>query len=166
MLSIIQFLNKNFEKIFCVALMSAVAVVLGLQVFMRYCMHQSLGWSEEFARYCFVWLVFIGISFGALAMKHITIDAGLLVFPKKVRKYIVIWGQILFLVFSIWILCLAWQFCVKQYNIGLLSPSMRIPMWIVYLAPVVGFATTSLRVIQAIKHNIVHLHDPEIKSEQ
>ena len=161
MLSLIKYLDKNFEKGFCVVLKSAIAVVLGIQVFMRYCMHQSLGWSEEFARYCFVWLVFIGISFGAKMMKHITIDAGLYIFPKIMRKYVVICGQILFLVFSIWILCLAWQFAVRQFNIGLLSPSMRIPMWIVYSAPVVGFTLTSIRVIQAIIHSLGHLNDPE-----
>lgn len=161
MLNLIKFLNKNFEKGFCVLLMSAIAIVLGFQVFMRYCMQQSLGWSEEFARYCFVWLVFIGISFGAQMMKHITIDAGLLFFPKFMRKYVVICGQILFLVFSVWILSLAWQFAIRQFNIGLLSPSMRIPMWIVYMAPVVGFTLTSIRVVQALIHSFRHLHDPQ-----
>ena len=160
MLSLVKYLNCNLEKNLCVGLMSAIAVVLGIQVFMRYCMHQLLGWSEEFARYCFVWLVFVGISYGALMMKHITIDAFLLVFPKAMRKYVTLSGQLLFLVFSIWILALAWQFMARQYNIGLLSPSMRIPMWIVYAAPVVGFALTSVRVIQAMVHGIKHLHDP------
>ena len=155
------FIRDCVEKYIPAAAFTVLFLVFVFQVFMRYCMHQSLGWSEEFARYCFVWLVFIGISFGAKMMKHITIDAGLYIFPKIMRKYVVICGQILFLVFSIWILCLAWQFAVRQFNIGLLSPSMRIPMWIVYSAPVVGFTLTSIRVIQAIIHSLGHLHDPE-----
>lgn len=165
MIKIFKFLERYLEESICVVLMTAIALVLGLQVFMRYCMHSSLGWSEEFARYCFVWLVFIGISYGAREMKHITIDAFLYLFPKFLRRYVIILGQILFLIFSVWIVYLAWGFVQKQLIIKILSSSMRIPMWIVYLAPVVGFSLTTLRVIQqivyTIKHPVAENHEEE-----
>lgn len=156
MIKIFQFLERHLEEIICVVLMSAIALVLGLQVFMRYCMQSSLGWSEEFSRYCFVWLVFMGISYGAREMKHITIDAFLYLFPKFMRHYVIILGQVLFLVFAVWIVYLAWGFVQKQFMIKILSSSMRIPMWIVYLAPVVGFTLTSLRVVQQIIYTVKH----------
>ena len=77
----------------CVILMSAIGLVLSFQVIMRYVFHSSLGWSEELARYMFVWLVFIGISYGAKVMRHIKIDAFLYLFPKCMRPYIVILGD-------------------------------------------------------------------------
>ena len=78
--------------------MSAIGLVLSFQVIMRYVFHSSLGWSEELARYMFVWLVFIGISYGAKVMRHIKIDAFLYLFPKLMRPYIVILGDVLSLV--------------------------------------------------------------------
>jgi len=66
-------------------------------------MRNSLVWSEELARYLFIWLIYIGISYGAKIMKHIKIEAALGLFPKKVRPVIVIIGDILFLGFSLFI---------------------------------------------------------------
>lgn len=158
----ISFLDKNFEKVICVILIALISLVLGFQVFMRYVMHASLGWSEELARYCFVWLVFIGISYGAREMRHIKIDAGLFCFPKFLRKYVVVIGEILFLVFSIWITYLSVGLVEKQIMIEQLSPAMRVPMWVVYSAPLVGFTLTSIRVIQAIVYTVKHINEPDI----
>lgn len=158
----LSFLDKNFEKIICVFLISLISLVLGFQVFMRYIMHASLGWSEELARYCFVWLVFMGISFGAREMRHIKIDAGLFCFPKFLRKYVVVIGEVLFLIFSIWIAYLSIGLVEKQIMIEQLSPAMRIPMWVVYSAPLVGFTLTSIRVVQAIVYTVKNINDPKI----
>ena len=161
----LSFLDKNFEKIICVFLISLISLVLGFQVFMRYIMQASLGWSEELSRYCFVWLVFMGISFGAREMRHIKIDAGLFCFPKFLRKYVVIIGEVLFLIFSIWIAYLSIGLVEKQIMIEHLSPAMRIPMWVVYSAPLVGFTLTSIRVVQSIVYNFKHRNDPEVTEQ-
>lgn len=100
-MKLLKLLDEKFELSICITLMSIITVVLGIQVFMRYVMHASLSWSEELARYCFIWLVYIGISYGAKIMRHIKIDAGLYLFPKNARKYIVITGDVVFLLFAL-----------------------------------------------------------------
>lgn len=150
----------------CVILMAILTVVLGLQVFMRYAMHASLSWSEELARYTFVWLVFIGISYGARMMRHIKIDAGLLCFPKILRPYVVILGEVLSLIFSFFVIYLGWGMVETQLMIGQLSPAMRIPMWAVYSAPMVGFSLTAIRLVQSIAYHIKHIGEPESDSEE
>lgn len=67
----LKLIDEYLEMSICVALISVIAVVLGLQVFMRYVMQNSLSWSEELARYLFIWLIYIGISYGAKIMRHI-----------------------------------------------------------------------------------------------
>ena len=46
-----------------------------------------------------------------------------------------------------------------------LSPAMRIPMWVVYSAPLVGFTLTSIRVVQSIVYNFKHRNDPEVTEQ-
>ena len=164
-MSLLKFLDDKLEMILCVVLMSSLALVLGTQVFMRYVMHSSLGWSEEFARYIFVWLVFLSISYGAHLMRHIKIDAGLYCFPKQFRPYIVIIGEILFLVFALTIVYLDFLMVKKQIMIGQLSPAMRIPMWLVYSAPLVGFSLTSIRLVQSITYYIKNLGNDDAKDD-
>ena len=46
----LKLIDEYLEMGICVTLISVIAVVLGLQVFMRYVMQNSLSWSEELAR--------------------------------------------------------------------------------------------------------------------
>ena len=93
MKKLIHWLDEYLEISLCVALMSVMTVVIFVQVVMRYVFHNSLTWSEEFARYCFIWLIYLGISYGCKIMKHIKIDAALKLFPEKMRPYVVIFGD-------------------------------------------------------------------------
>lgn len=61
-------------------------------------------------------------------MRHIKIDAGLLCFPKILRPYVVILGEVLSLIFSFFVIYLGWGMVETQLMIGQLSPAMRIPM--------------------------------------
>lgn len=91
---------------------------------------------------------------GAKRMKHIKIEAPLSLFPRKARKYVVILGDIIFLAFCVIIAVTTYTLVLKQYASGQTSPAMGIPMWIVYLAPCVGFALTSIRQIQVLVYRI------------
>lgn len=161
MKSILNFLDEKLEMSICIVLMSILTIVLAVQVFFRYVMGASLSWSEELSRYMFVWLVYIGIPYGCKVMRHIKIDAGLFVFPKHMRKYVVIVGDIIFFGFAIAIVYYAWGLEMKQIKFGQLSPAMQIPMWIPYGAPLVGFFLTAIRQIQTIIFRVQHLNDPE-----
>ena len=149
-MKLLKLVDDKLEIFICVILMSVMAVLLNVQVFMRYVMRNSLSWTEELARYAFIWLVYIGISYGAKISKHIRIEAALGLFPKKTRPYAVLLGEVIFMCFSIYICYRGWDIVQRQIRLGQISPAMRIPMWIVYAAPMVGFGLTALRVAQNI----------------
>jgi TRAP-type C4-dicarboxylate transport system permease small subunit len=58
-----KLLNK-IEEGFIMVCFAIMALVLALQIFMRYVMNMPLIWSEELARYIFVWATFIGAGYG------------------------------------------------------------------------------------------------------
>lgn len=150
----LKLIDEYLEMGICVTLISVIAVVLGLQVFMRYVMQNSLSWSEELARYLFIWLIYIGISYGAKIMRHIKIDASLYLFPKKWRAYVVIIGDFLFLVFCFIVIIYSVLLVNRQLMLSQTSPAIGMPMWIVYAAPGVGFFLTAIRQIQTIIYRL------------
>ena len=150
----LKLIDEYLEMGICVTLISVIAVVLGLQVFMRYVMQNSLSWSEELARYLFIWLIYIGISYGAKIMRHIKIDASLYLFPKKWRAYVVIIGDFLFLVFCLIVITYSVLLVNRQLMLSQTSPAIGMPMWIVYAAPGVGFFLTAIRQIQTIIYRL------------
>ncbi|WP_352401016.1 TRAP transporter small permease [Anaerotignum sp.] len=149
-MNFLKWLDEKFELTVCSILMVAMTVLIFVQVIMRYVFGSSLVWSEELARYIFIWLIYLGISYGARIMKHIKIEAAMGLFPQKLRPFVVILGDVLFLAFSVIIVYLAYGVVMSQVRLGQNSPAMQIPMWFMYSAPMVGFGLTAVRQIQVI----------------
>ena len=97
-----KFLNEHFEACFIVPLMFLMSIIIFIQVVMRYVFHSSLTWSEELARYLFVWLVYFSVAYTAKRQAHIRIDAAINLYPKALRPWIEILSEIIVLIFSIY----------------------------------------------------------------
>lgn len=153
----LKFLDKHLEDYILVAFMAIMSVVIFFQVIMRYVFRSSLTWSEELARYLFVWIVYFAISYAVKERKHIKIEAALYLMPKNVRPYMPIIGDIIVFVFSAFIIVTSWEIVLRQASGGQISPAMRIPMQYIYAAPFVGFTLTAFRTIQVIMLRIKNL---------
>ncbi len=149
-MKIIQYLNEYIEKIILIILLSGMSLIIGVQVFMRYVMKSSLSWSEEIARYMFIWMVYIGISYGVKMKKHIKIDAAVKIFPNKIRKYLYIVSDLIFLVFTIIIILQSEKVAMLILKLGQISPGTGISMGYIYQAVPIGFALVGIRLIQSI----------------
>ena len=57
-----------------VVLISAMVVVVAVQVFLRYVTNTSLGWADEVSRLTFVWTMFLAIPLGIRAGVHIGME--------------------------------------------------------------------------------------------
>ncbi|PAU78328.1 TRAP transporter small permease [Halomonas salipaludis] len=161
-MKVVKWIDEYAEISVCVVLMLMMAALLAVQVFMRYVMGASLSWSEEIARYLFIWLIYLGISFGAREMRHIKIDTALHLFPSFLRPWVVVLGDVLFLIFSLYIVWTSWSVIERQIMLGQTSPAVNVPMWIVYAAPCVGFALTAIRQLQTIYWRLKH---PELSQQ-
>ncbi len=157
MKSSLKWLDENLEKVFAVALICVMTIILFIQVIARRIFNSSLSWSEELARYLFIWLIYISISMGAKQMAHLKVEAFLGIFPKKLRPYVVILSEILVLLFAVIIVYYGFILLQRQISLGQTSAALRIPMWIVYLAPVIGFAMTAVRQVQIIVFRVKQL---------
>ena len=87
-------------------------------------------------------------------MKHIKIDAGLKLFPKKYQAHVIIFGDILVLGFAIYIAITGFQMVMLQVEMQKVSPALHLPLQYVNAAPMVGFALASIRQLQTIIHRI------------
>ncbi len=72
-------------EVLIVALFGAIVVVGGLQVFCRYALNASLGWSEEFQRYGLIWIVFLSLVVGYRCKAHLGMEFLLLKMPAMLR---------------------------------------------------------------------------------
>ena len=165
-MKVLKWLDDNFEKTICILLMSSMTSIIFLQFVMRRVFNNSLPWSEELARYLFIWLIYIGISYGAKMKSHIKLELAVVKLPAKIQPFFVILAELLFLGFALFIVYFSWEVVQRQIFLGQTSPAMRLPMSVVYAAPMVGFFLASIRQIQVIVLYVKDLFrkDKEVRS--
>ena len=51
----LHWLDENLEEFLLVVMLAAMTLIMGIQIFSRYALGQSLSWSEEVTRFLFIW---------------------------------------------------------------------------------------------------------------
>lgn len=143
-----KFLNDRLEESLMVALLAGMVVLIGLQVFMRYVMHASLSWSEELARYMFIWATYIGVSYGVRLRAHIRVTAGIGGLGPRARLGVDLLTHLIFAAFAGIVIWQGLIMTAKISRFGQTSSSLGIPMAWVYAAPITGFALVIARLAQ------------------
>jgi TRAP-type C4-dicarboxylate transport system permease small subunit len=152
-MSAIKWLDEHLEEAIMVVLLALISCVMMAQIIARN-FFNSMTWPEEFSRYCYIWTVFL--SLGYTIKKGNMLKVGLIMdlLPQKLRRSIEIVGNIIILAICMVFFRYSITYTGIIKTIGQLSPAMHIPMWIMYLATVLGFGLASIRTAQEIISNI------------
>lgn len=161
-MKLLKWLDEHFEELFIGIFALIMVVVIAVQIFMRYVMDSSLSWSEELARYCFIWLVYLGISFGVKKQRHMSVDVVPLLLKGKWKIAVRMIGNILFLAFAVFAIFYGYEVTMKLLTWGQLSPALDLPVGFVYLAGPIGMGLTAIRLIQQLVHQASNLVKKEI----
>jgi TRAP-type C4-dicarboxylate transport system permease small subunit len=143
-------LDDHFEESLIVLLMAAMTVLIIVQIFMRYVVQESLTWSEELARYLFVWATYLGVAYGVKKNAHICVEAVTAYLPARIKEITYIVAQVIFLLFAALVVKEGFVLSMKIFKFGQSSAALGMPMGVIYLAPTVGFALVFIRLIQNI----------------
>ena len=81
-MKVIHWLDKHFEEGLSAILLAAMSVVVLLQIILKW-FHLPLSWSEEMARYMFIWLIYIASSYAVKKRSHIKVEILSLLFKEK-----------------------------------------------------------------------------------
>jgi TRAP-type C4-dicarboxylate transport system permease small subunit len=65
--------------------MAALVIVVFAQVLLRYLTYQPLGWTEELARYVFIWTCLLGAAVAARRGQHFAVDLAVRSVPSSAR---------------------------------------------------------------------------------
>ncbi len=160
-MKLLKALDEHFEEGVIFVALSAMSIIIFLQVIMRYGFQSSLSWSEEIARYLFIWLIYIGISYGAKKDAHVAVTVLDFVLSKQAQKYLQILTTIIFFGFSCMTVYYGRAVCALIMRLGQKAAATDIDMWIVYAAVPTGFALTCIRLIQKLIRQIKSLKDEE-----
>lgn len=125
--------------------MAAMVADVAIQIFFRYVIQNPPTWTEELARYLFVWDVFLaaGLAFGRGS--HIVVDALLTLLPEGGRRVLSIFTNALVLAFLV---VLVWQgIAMVRLTSNTVSTALNLNMGVVYASLPIGAAISALYVL-------------------
>jgi TRAP-type C4-dicarboxylate transport system permease small subunit len=132
----------------------AVGLLVGLtvaitfvQVVFRYGLDSSLSWSEEAARYCFIWTIFLGVSVAARRGQHIVVEALVETFPARAKRVLALAAAVTGIGFFGVFAYLTWLLVDNAWHQT--STALQIPIALVYACAPVGAALTIVHLANA-----------------
>ena len=134
---------RLLEALIALALAAMVIMVFG-NVVLRYAFNSGITVSEELARWCFVWLTFLGALVGLRERAHLGTDVLVSRLGPRGRRACLALGQALMLAVSVMFTHGSWQ--QTRINLDVAAPVTGAPMAVVYAAGLVfgGIATLLL----------------------
>lgn len=143
-----KILNEKLEEWVLVASMVFLVILVVGQVFARYVMNFSIGWSEELARYLLIWIAWIAASYAVTQSAHIRVEIIKDRFSRRIKQMIELVVLIIWFGFAAFLAIEGINFILQVQATNQVSPSLGVDMWIVYLAVPVGGVLMGIRLIQ------------------
>ena len=144
-------LNAGLHRATCVAavaLLAAIFVIMILQIAFRYVLNAPLVWTEEAARYLYIWACYLGAAVALRRGNHIAITLVLERLPRRLGGAVALGSQALALVFLGALIVLGVQLMARTHTIEAIT--LPIPWSVIYAAAPVGAALMLLQTLETI----------------
>lgn len=148
-MKLLKWLDKHLEEILTFPLLVLMTCVMFLQVIMRYVFNDSQTWTEEFCRFAFIWMCFIGMSWCIRNGDMLRIDI-LETFIPKLGMPLAYLANIATLIFCIFLVKPGIDCFSAAIESNQLSAAMHIPMQFIYCSFVISVFLSIFRVIQKL----------------
>ncbi|PLS15754.1 hypothetical protein CVD28_20850 [Bacillus sp. M6-12] len=153
-----KFILLNLEEFFSGVLFTIMCISVALGVIARF-FDLALVWTDELARYTFIWSVLLGTVVVFKQKKHIAIDLIGIVFPEKINLVIRVLIHVIMLVIFFILFRYGWILTQQTWNVA--TTSLQIPTGLVYLSvPVSSFLLFIYTLIEIYQITFKKLSNP------
>ncbi len=143
----------RFLKVLLTVLMGVLMIPVSLQIFARYVgLIPRYIWTEEMARFCFIWIVLVGAMIAVRDGTHFAVD--LLPNPKTKRGEAIGIMFVDFVIFLVALIFVVWGWPLVQFGLLQESEMAELPMVLIYAAWPVAGITWMLFLAERLVDNI------------
>jgi TRAP-type C4-dicarboxylate transport system permease small subunit len=113
-----------------------------IQIFFRYVLRTPLTWTEEAARYSFIWTVLLGAAFAVRKKEHVVMDVLVKRFPIYLQRYISIALNVIILISLIYLWPVSWKFFYFMKNVS--APTLNISWGFLFFSAPLSIALMTI----------------------
>ena len=131
----LKWIFNNLERILVISIFLIILLTIFIQIVSRWFFNSPLFFTEELARYLFLWMIFLGFSYAIIKGKCLSLNLAAKKFSVKQRCIFDIIINVLSV--GLFIFLGYWSIQYIQFVWPNPAPAMRISMGIVYMvAPI------------------------------
>jgi TRAP dicarboxylate transporter len=150
--SLINKYNKFMSYLGLICLGGFIISVL-IQVISRTFLPKTPSWTEELARYLFIYMVAFGASVAVHKKEFVAVDLIIDFLPKIIRKLIELVINIVLLLFVTFVLLKSvLGFAILEYR--MVSTAMQVPMQYIYFSMIILFGLLILSFVMEILYQV------------
>lgn len=151
-MNLLRKLDENFEPALIIASVSLIVVLIFTNVILRL-FDTTLPWAGELSRYLFVWMVYLGISYGIKKKRHLKVSVLFDILPRKASLVAQIFSDLLFLAYSFVVLYYGYVITAKAISRNQIAPAMEVSVGLLYAALVIGSLLSIIRLLMSISEH-------------
>ena len=139
---------EKVEKVFLAVTVAIMVVIITYQVILRYCFSASNSWSEELARYLFIYDVLIGAAIATRRNSHLQVDALINILKPKMKAIFTLGATLVGIVFLVFLFGYSIILCEAAANN--ISAGLGISMSVAYACMPIGAVLMILTSIEVV----------------
>ncbi|MBI9104999.1 MAG: TRAP transporter small permease [Spirochaetales bacterium] len=138
---------------FAMVLLVGMAIIIVINVFMRYVLNTGIRWAEEVAKLLMVWFTFIGMAVGVKQALHISLHLLPKNLPVKLELFLVFLKDIVTLIIGL--VFLVYGIKIVEFTSKSIMPATEWPSSLLYLI----LPITSILIISEALMDILRIDD-------
>ncbi|MCX5732798.1 MAG: TRAP transporter small permease [candidate division NC10 bacterium] len=147
----VRLLVANVEELASGSLLVLMSFATFGNVVARYFFNNPLEWAEEFSRYAFIWIVFLGAAVCTKHGRHIVIDGLVLALPERVRVGLAVLVDVLILALMTVLAYYGWILTLFTTQP---TSTLRVPMSVVYVVVPASAVCIALRSLGSLARRV------------
>lgn len=145
-----RYLEKWFEPAVIVTTLGAIIILVFADVIARFAFSTSIAVANELARFCFVYMIYFGVSYAIREGRHMRVTVLLDALAPALRRWTFVAAETVFLVYSLAVCWLGVVITGQAYERGKILSSTEWPTGVLYAAIIFSGALSALRLLQSI----------------
>ncbi|MDP9465903.1 MAG: TRAP transporter small permease [Actinomycetota bacterium] len=142
------------ENVVAGGALAGAAVIAIVAVVLRYAFNILIFWSEEAVIYLVLLSVFVGAVVTLRHDEHVKVD----LVPNLLQgRAQLAWQVMASLLTVVYLLCIgvyAWLLIFEPSTRNTVTPALKLPLWVVYLAVPIGFTLMFLRMLEVLYRQV------------
>lgn len=143
----------RIENVLAASALGLATVIAIVAVLLRYLFGTFLFWSEEAIIYLIIYSTFLGAVITLRHNEHVNVDIFGAFLKARGKRVFAVLAAAITVVYLVCIGFFAWLLLFEPFSTSTITPSLKLPLWVVELAVPIGLTLMLLRALEILVRN-------------